>query len=150
MSSVETKLFQIKTKYLMLFDTGNTTTNSPTNNNIAEPQNEIVKVEPNTTVTKLIEKYTNAISESSTLEQNKMYQEKLDSVIKNKHLIEVVEGIIKAKGINNICIIPNENKINIIVETEKTLTDAQVNLIEQIVKEEFNVDMDNIKIVENN
>ena len=47
--------------YLMLFDTGNTTTNSPTNNNIAEPQNEIVKVEPNTTVTKLIEKYTNAI-----------------------------------------------------------------------------------------
>lgn len=96
----------------------------------------------------LEESYTDVISKSASTEETKIYQEKLDGVIKKKHLIDIVEGIIKAKGITEIVIVPNEDNYNVMVKLEQKLTDAQANMIEKIIEEEFNVSADKIKIIE--
>lgn len=96
----------------------------------------------------LEENYTAVISKSASIEESKIYQEKLDGVIKKKHLIDIVEGIIKAKGITEIVIVPTEDKYNVMVKTENKLTDAQANMIEKIIEDEFNVSADKINIIE--
>lgn len=96
----------------------------------------------------LEENYTAVISKSASKDETKIYQEKLDDVIKKKHLIEIVEGIIKAKGISEIVIVPTEDKYNVMVKTNTKLTEAQANMIEKIIEDEFNVSADKIKIME--
>ena len=96
----------------------------------------------------LEENYTAVISKSASAEEAKVYQEKLDGIIHKKHLIDIVEGIIKAKGITEIVIVPTGDKYNVMVKLDKKLTDAQANMIQKIIEDEFNVDADKIRIVE--
>lgn len=77
-----------------------------------------------------------------------VYKEKLDQVIKKKHLINIVEGILKAKGITDVVIVPTDENYNVLVELEEPLTASQVSLIQYIVSEEFKVAAKNIKIIE--
>lgn len=97
---------------------------------------------------KLQESYAEVISKSASIDEVNAYYEKLDDIIKKKHLIEIVEGIIKAKGITEIVIIPTDDKYKVMVKTDDKLTDAQANMIEKIIEEEFNVSADKITIVE--
>jgi len=92
--------------------------------------------------------YTSVISKSASVEEAKVYQEKLDAVVKKKHLIDIVEGIIKAKGITEIVIVPTEDKYNVMVKVDKKLTDAQANMIQKIIEDEFNVESDKVRIIE--
>jgi len=92
--------------------------------------------------------YANVISKSASVEEAKIYQEKLDSVVNKKHLIDIVEGIIKAKGIEEIVIVPTEDKYNIMVKMEDKLTEAQANMIQKIIEDEFNISSDKIRIIE--
>ena len=92
--------------------------------------------------------YTSVISKSASTEEAKVYQEKLDAVIKKKHLIDIVEGIIKAKGITEIVIVPTEDKYNVMVKMDKKLTDAQANMIQKIIEDEFDVEADKIRIIQ--
>jgi len=92
--------------------------------------------------------YTAVISKSASVEEAQIYQEKLDGLVKKKHLIDIVEGIIKAKGITEIVIVPNDDKYNVMVKMDSKLTDAQANMIEKIIEEEFNVSADKINIIE--
>jgi len=96
----------------------------------------------------LEESYTAVISKSASQEEAQIYQEKLDGVIKKKHLIDIVEGIIKAKGITEIVIVPTEDKYNVMVKMDSKLTDAQANMIQKIIEDEFNVDADKVRIIE--
>ena len=96
----------------------------------------------------LEENYTAVISKSASIEEAKVYQEKLDGVIKKKHLIDIVEGIIKAKGITEIVIVPTEDKYNVMVKMDTKLTDAQANMIQKIIQDEFNIGSDKIRIIE--
>ena len=96
----------------------------------------------------LEENYTSVISKSASTEEAKIYQEKLDGVIKKKHLIDIVEGIIKAKGITEIVIVPTGDKYNVMVKLDKKLTDAQSNMIQKIIEDEFNVEANKIRIIE--
>ena len=96
----------------------------------------------------LEENYTAVISKSASTEEAKVYQEKLDGVIKKKHLIDIVEGIIKAKGITEIVIVPTEDKYNVMVKMDTKLTDAQANMIQKIIEDEFDVEADKIRIIE--
>ena len=96
----------------------------------------------------LEENYKSVISKSVDASETKIYQEKLDDVIKEKHLIEIVEGILKAKGITDIVILPTEDKYNVMVSLEEKLTDAQANMIKKIIEEEFDVDGDKINIIQ--
>lgn len=90
------------------------------------------------------------LSNNITVSSNDVgiYKEKLDDIVKKKHIINIVEGIIKAKGITDIVIIPTEDNYNIMVELEEPLTKAQVAMIEQIVEQEFKISADKIKITE--
>lgn len=97
-----------------------------------------------------LEETYRALSQSTAVnsEDVTMYKEKLDDVIKKKHLINIVEGIIKAKGITDIVIVPTEDKYNVMIEIDEKLTPAQVAMIEKIIEEEFKVDAKNINIIE--
>ena len=92
--------------------------------------------------------YIDVINKSASTEEAKIYQEKLDGVVNKKHLIDIVEGIIKAKGIKEIVIVPNEDKYNVMVKMDSKLTEAQANMIQKIIEDEFNVESDKIRIVE--
>lgn len=97
----------------------------------------------------LEEKYEKVI-ESTTASSNdvKMYTEKLDEVINKKHKINIVEGIIKAKGIEDIVIVPTGDNYNVMVKLEKDLTKTQAAMIEKIIEDEFNIDATKVKIIE--
>lgn len=96
----------------------------------------------------LEQNYSSVISKSASVEEAKVYQEKLDEVVRQKHLLEIVEGIIKAKGITDIVIVPTEDKYNVFVKMESKLTDAQANMIKKIVEDEFNISSEKIRIIQ--
>ena len=97
----------------------------------------------------LEEKYEKIIESTAASSSDvKMYSEKLDNVIKEKHKINVVEGIMKAKGIEDIVIVPTGDNYNIMVKLEKGLTKTQAAMIEKIIEDEFEIDATKIKIME--
>ena len=118
------------------------------NNKNSESSLTSYKISRDNMFSELEENYTAVISKSASTEEAKVYQEKLDGVIKKKHLIDIVEGIIKAKGITEIVIVPMEDKYNVMVKMDNKLTDAQANMIEKIIEDEFNVSADKIRIIQ--
>ena len=97
-----------------------------------------------------LEETYESLAKSTTASSNDItvYKEKLDDIIKKKHLISIVEGILKAKGITDIVIVPTDDNYNVMVELEEPLTPAQASMIEQIIKEEFKIDSKKIKIIQ--
>ncbi len=91
--------------------------------------------------------YKELVSINVNNNEVKIYNEKLDEIVKKKHLIEIVEGIIKAKGIEEIVIIPSEDTYNVMLKLDEDLTKAQVAMIEKIISEEFNVNSEKIRII---
>ena len=118
------------------------------NNKNSESSLTSFKISRDNMFSELEENYTAVISKSASTEEAKVYQEKLDGIIQKKHLIDVVEGIIKAKGITEIVIVPNEDKYNVMVKMDSKLTDAQSNMIQKIIEDEFNVEADKIRIIQ--
>lgn len=118
------------------------------NNKSSESALSSFKNSRNNMFSELEENYTQVISKSASHEEAKIYQEKLDEVVKKKHLIDIVEGIIKAKGISEIVIVPTEDKYNVMVKMDSKLTTAQANMIQKIIEDEFNVAADKIRIIE--
>ncbi|MBR6689331.1 MAG: SpoIIIAH-like family protein [Clostridia bacterium] len=91
--------------------------------------------------------YKEMVNVNVSSSEVKIYNEKLDELIKKKHLIEIVEGIIKAKGIEEIVIIPTEDTYNVMIKLNGELTKAQASMIEKIISEEFNVNAEKIRII---
>ena len=118
------------------------------NNKNSESSLTSFRISRDNMFSELEENYTAVISKSASTEEAKVYQEKLDEVIKKKHLIDIVEGIIKAKGITEIVIVPTGDKYNVMVKVNKKLTDAQANMIQKIIEDEFNIESDKIRIIE--
>lgn len=94
----------------------------------------------------LEETYKAVISSEQENSVKEKYQEKLDEVVEKKHLVNIVENLIKSKGIKSVVIVPTEENINIMVEAEEKLTTTQIAIIEDIIKEEFNVNSSKISI----
>ncbi|MBQ8044027.1 MAG: SpoIIIAH-like family protein [Clostridia bacterium] len=118
------------------------------NNKNSESSLTTFKTSRDNMFSELEENYTEVISKSASTEEAKIYQEKLDGVVKKKHLIDIVEGIIKAKGITEIVIVPTDDKYNVMVKMDSKLTDAQANMIQKIIEDEFNVEADKVRIIE--
>jgi len=110
---------------------------------------ETFKISRDNMLSELEETYKN-LTESTTVsgKEVNIYKEKLDEVIKKKHLINIVEGILKAKGITDIVIVPTDDNYNVMVELEEPLTKTQASMIEQIIKEEFKITSEKIKIIQ--
>lgn len=94
----------------------------------------------------LEETYKEVISSEQENSVKEKYQKKLDEVVEKKHLIGIVENLIKSKGIKNIVIVPTGENINIMVSSDEKITDTQIAIIESIIEEEFNIEADKISI----
>lgn len=93
--------------------------------------------------------YKQVVESANTSEENiKIYQDKLDNIIKEKYKMNLIESLIKSKGIEDIVITKTDNKINIIVSTQKKITTAQVAIIQKIIQDEFQIDATNINLIE--
>lgn len=95
----------------------------------------------------LKETYSKAVEANSTSAESKSeYQEKLDQLIKNKHAITVVEEIIKAKGIDDIVIVPTNENLNVIVADKEEITKDQIAMIQKVIEDELGFPADKITI----
>ena len=101
-------------------------------------------------LSELEETYKELISINVNSTEVKVYNEKLDDLVKTKHLIGIVEGILKAKGIEDIAVVPTEDKYNVLVKLKGELTNSQIAMIQKIIEEEFEVEPKNIRIIRKN
>lgn len=90
--------------------------------------------------------YKEAIEKEQDTATREKYQKKLDEVVEKKHLISIIENLIKTKGIKNLVIVPTGDNINVIVESDKKLTETEIAIIQKIIQDEFGIDADKISI----
>ena len=68
-------------------------------------------------------------------------------LIKQKNLITMVENVIKAKGIEDIVIIPtNNDNINVVIKSKEDLTQQQIAQIQQILVDQLGANANKISI----
>lgn len=98
-----------------------------------------------------IETYNKMINnEFSTKEKVNEYQTQLNKLIKEKNLITMVENVIKAKGIEDIVIIPtNNDNINVVVKSKEELKPEQVAKIQQILVDQLGANAKKLSITVN-
>ena len=96
----------------------------------------------------LEETYSAAINSDIDTKTKEKYQQKIDELISNKHLINIVEGLIESKGIQDIAIIPTGDNINVIVSLEEKLSNTQVAIMQKIIQDEFKINASKITIVQ--
>lgn len=108
----------------------------------------VFKYDRDNMYSELSENYNDVIkNEKSSDEKIKEYQQKLSDLIKQKNLITMVENVIKAKGINDIVIIPtNNDNINVVIKTDEDLTDQQIAQIQQILVDQLGASANKISI----
>ncbi len=95
----------------------------------------------------LIDAYNKVINnESSSSEKISLYQEKLNDLISTKHLVTMVENIIKTNGVENVVLIATNGNINAIIASEEDVPKEKIAIVESIIKNEFKVDSNKIGI----
>lgn len=108
----------------------------------------VFKYDRDNMYSELSENYNNIIkNEKSSAEEIKEYQQKLSELIKEKNLITMVENVIKAKGIEDIVIIPtNNDNINVVIKSQNDLDAQQIAQIQQILVDQLGADANKISI----
>lgn len=108
----------------------------------------VFKYDRDNMYSELSENYNNVIkNEKSSDEEIKEYQQKLSELIKQKNLITMVENVIKAKGIEDIVIIPtNNDNINVVIKSSEDLTQQQIAQIQQILVDQLGANANKISI----
>ena len=108
----------------------------------------VFKYDRDNMYSELSENYNNIIkNEKSSAEEVKLYQEKLSLLIKEKNLITMVENVIKAKGIEDIVIIPTDNdNINVVIKSKNDLDSQQIAQIQQILVDQLGAKANKISI----
>lgn len=123
-----------------------------TNSNIDKGNEDVLatfKHQRDSMFSELTDNYTKVINnENTSVEQVNEYQNKLNTLIGKKHLISMVEEIIKAKGIEDIAIIPTNGNINVVVKSKEELTKDKIANIQSIIQDEFKVEAKQITISE--
>lgn len=74
----------------------------------------------------------------------KVYEEKIEDLIKEKHKINMLEKMLYAKGISDIAITKSGEKITIMIP--KNTSDEKIAIITTMVQEEFDSKTDDINI----
>ena len=95
-----------------------------------------------------IEVYQNLIKNDKTPESQKAIAAKeLTDLTSRKNSIMIAENLIKNKGVEDVVILENTGRINVIVKTS-LLNKETVSQIQNIIQKELNVDISNISIAE--
>ena len=101
----------------------------------------------NNMFSELEETYSKVIETNSTdVKQLTEYQNKLNQLIENKHMITIVEDLIKSKGITDIVIVPTNENLNVIVSDDEEITNDKIAMIQKIIQEELDFPADKITI----
>jgi hypothetical protein len=101
----------------------------------------------NNMFSELEETYSKVIAANSTdVKQLTEYQNKLNELIKNKHMINIVEDLIKSKGISDIVIVPTNDNLNVIVSDDEEITNDKIAMIQKIIQDELDFPVDKITI----
>lgn len=108
----------------------------------------VFKYDRDNMYSELSENYSSIIANQNTSsDQVNEYQKKLNELITEKNLINMVENVIKSKGINDIVIIPtNNDNLNVVVSSKEELKDEQVAQIQQIIVDQIGVSGEKISI----
>lgn len=115
---------------------------------IEENEIAVFKYDRDNMYSELSENYSSIIkNENTSADQVNEYQKKLNDLITQKNLINMVENVIRSKGIEDIVIIPtNNDNINVVVKVKEELKDEQVAQIQQIIVDQIGVSADKISI----
>ncbi|MDO4283320.1 MAG: SpoIIIAH-like family protein [Clostridia bacterium] len=108
----------------------------------------VFKYDRDNMFSELIETYNNIINNGNTSADNiNSYQEKLNALIEKKTLINMVENVIKSKGIEDIVIIPtNNDNLNVVVKSDVELEADMIAKIQQIIVDQLGVDASKLSI----
>lgn len=108
----------------------------------------VFKYDRDNMYSELSENYANIIkNENTSSEQVNEYQKKLNELITQKNLINMVENVIKSKGIEDIVIIPtNNDNMNVVVKMKEELKTEQIAQIQQIIVDQIGVSASKISI----
>lgn len=108
----------------------------------------VFKYDRDNMYSELSENYNSVIkNEKSSEKEIKEYQQKLSELIKQKNLIIMVENVIRAKGIEDIVIIPtNNDNINVVIKSKEDLTQQQIAQIQQILVDQLGANANKISI----
>lgn len=101
----------------------------------------------NNMFSELEETYSKAIeTNSADVKQLTEYQNKLNELIENKHMITIIEDLIKSKGISDIVIIPTNENLNVIVSDDEEITNDKIAMIQKIIQDELDFPAEKITI----
>lgn len=121
---------------------------SSVDNKDTEDAISVFKYDRDNMFSELSENYTKIINnESTNKDQINEYQKKLNELIAQKNLINMVENVIKSKGIQDIVIIPTSNdNLNVVVKSSEELKPEQAAQIQQILVDQLGADAKKLSI----
>lgn len=122
-------------------------------NNINEQANSddsiaVFRYDRDNMYSELMENYKVAISNSNiSKEKIDEYQSKLNEIVEEKNLINMVENVILSKGIDDIVIIPTGNdNVNVVIKSKEKIEDDMIAKIQQVIIDQLGVEASKISI----
>lgn len=107
---------------------------------------EETKIERDRMYSEMIETYQKMIdNENISAEQKAIAMQEISNITETKNGIMISENLIKNKGFDNVVILVNNGKVNIVLNNSK-LNQEQISQIQNIIENEFNVKIQDIII----
>ena len=108
------------------------------------------KLERETNYASMITTYTQILEDDSISETQKaIAMEEITEINNIKNAISICENLFSTKGFINSLVLVNDDSINVVVEIDEGLTTENVAQIQNIISREFDVEISNIHITEN-
>ncbi len=107
---------------------------------------EDTKIQRDRMYSEIIETYQNMVdSQNISAEQKAIAIQEISNISNIKNGIMISENLIKNKGFEEVVILVNNGKINVVLENKKLSTE-QISQIQNIIEKQFNTKVENISI----
>lgn len=124
----------------------NNTENNIYNNQVNDNYFEETKIQRDRMYSEMTETYQKLIdSEETPVDQKSIAVQEISNITKIKNGIMITENLIKNKGFENVVILVNSGKVNVVVKSQKLLPE-QISQIQNIVERELEIQVSNISI----
>ena len=124
----------------------NNVENNIYNNQVNDNYFEETKIQRDRMYSEMTETYQKLIdSEETPVDQKSIAVQEISNITKIKNGIMISENLIKNKGFENVVILVNSGKVNVVVKSQKLLPE-QISQIQNIVERELEIHVSNISI----
>ncbi len=124
----------------------NNTENNIYNNQVNDNYFEETKIQRDRMYSEMTETYQKLIdSEETPVDQKSIAVQEISNITKIKNGIMISENLIKNKSFENVVILVNSGKVNVVVKSQKLLPE-QISQIQNIVERELEIQVSNISI----